>query len=565
MRRLVFLVIGGVLAAGAVSAATPSTTAIGPAMEAPTLRAPGVFDRAAEQHWIRNVHAWLMSEQVVGALGDPVTIRLTDEELLTVESGICTGCERSGALLAGIAKEVSAGLELERPSFGAKSWTPDGGIVWTGAVRSPDAAGLRVHFTDFRLPPGYELYLYTEAGEVFGPYADAGPLGTGEFWSHTVSGPEAVLQLRRYGPPAATSRDAVLFRIAELGHVGSRALAKYNDPADHPLCDFNASCVENAACYNDPAVADAKYAVAHIQFVKRPYIYFCSGGLLNDSLGSETPYFLTANHCLSRDREASTLEAYFQFWTDCNNPQCPEYNQITAPRTLGASVLSTSKTGDYTLMQLSEPAPAGSAFLGWKAEPVAGIGGYPLYRIAHPGGAPQSYSQHTVDPEPPAFCSSWPIGSWIYSHDVVGATEGGSSGSPVVNADGQVVGQLSGGCGYTVYDECDNDQNSTVDGAFASYYSQVAPWLAPAGGCQDADLDGYEDAACGGTDCNDGNALINPGMTEDCANGVDDDCDGLKDGADPECGSSCVPTGEACTTNAECCSGRCHPRFGTCK
>ncbi len=44
--------------------------------------------------------------------------------------------------------------------------------------------------------------------------------------------------------------------------------------------------------------------------------------------------------------------------------------------------------------------------------------------------------------------------------------------------------------------------------------------------CQDADGDGYQDSACGGTDCNDANGFIHPGASETCDDGVDQDCDG---------------------------------------
>jgi len=131
-------------------------------------------------------------------------------------------------------------------------------------------------------------------------------------------------------------------------------------------------------------------------------------------------------------------------------------------------------------------------------------------------------------------CRSWPRGNWIYSSDILGATEGGSSGSPVVNGQGQVVGQLSGGCGFNVNDVCDSAANATVDGAFAAYFSAVSSFLGPGGGgggCIDADGDGV--CATAG-DCNDTNASIYPGANDTKGkqgrNGVDNDCDGIIDG-----------------------------------
>ncbi len=56
--------------------------------------------------------------------------------------------------------------------------------------------------------------------------------------------------------------------------------------------------------------------------------------------------------------------------------------------------------------------------------------------------------------------------------------------------------------------------------------------------CSDLDNDGYAGNTTScliGSDCNDSNASINPGATESCTNGVDDDCDGKIDCADSDC------------------------------
>lgn len=46
--------------------------------------------------------------------------------------------------------------------------------------------------------------------------------------------------------------------------------------------------------------------------------------------------------------------------------------------------------------------------------------------------------------------------------------------------------------------------------------------------CPDADLDGFSDSACGGSDCNDSDDTINPDAIEIC-NGVDDNCNFFTD------------------------------------
>ena len=146
------------------------------------------------------------------------------------------------------------------------------------------------------------------------------------------------------------------------------------------------------------------------------------------------------------------------------------------PRTLGSKVLATGKKGDFSLLELDQQPPAGSVLLGWSSSPIAFSNEALLFRISHPGGAPQAYSAHEVDTSRPT-CTSWPRGERIYSTDLFGATEGGSSGSPVLNAGGQIVSQLSGACGFNVGDTCDSVRNATVDGALAHYFAKM-----PSGG-----------------------------------------------------------------------------------
>lgn len=61
--------------------------------------------------------------------------------------------------------------------------------------------------------------------------------------------------------------------------------------------------------------------------------------------------------------------------------------------------------------------------------------------------------------------------------------------------------------------------------------------------CNDGDGDGYglpADPSCiyQQEDCDDSLPGVNPGATEDCGNGIDDNCDGLVDSADPYCAAN---------------------------
>jgi len=428
-------------------------------------------------------------------------------------------------------------------AVGAVRGTRGGGFVWSGAVHSDDASGLRLHLSNFHLPRGAALYAYNEGGQVRGPYVADGPNGTGDFWTHTIAGPTLSLQLTVPGGASASWDDVATFDLAEASHLGPRA-AFGTTPAEHAgstLCSFNEPCIQNASCSPVPAaIAPAEDAVALIQFGSFPFVYLCTGGLVADADGAtQIPYFLTANHCIGRARQAATVEAFFQFSTPCGGA-CIDPSGVV-PSTLGADIVASDKATDFTLLRLRENPPAGSVFLGWSSAAVASANGTPLFRLSHPAGAPQAYSEHVVDVNRPT-CTSWPRGDRIYSSDVYGGTEGGSSGSPVLNAAGQIVGQLSGGCGYNVDDPCDDVANATVDGAFAAYYTQVASIL------------GAEGSSTTTTLATTTTTLVSTTTT-------------LASTTTTTTLGACGGAGVACSDAADCCSGTCRGRPGnrTCK
>ena len=522
---------------------------------------PGAaFDREAALSQRQQRHQKLMSEMVKESLDLPISVAVTQDEKAEIEKAR----EQEQPVRVGLTKSVGkvisfADLRASRlpqtaqlRQHGALRGTSDGGYVFTTVVESKGATALRVRFTDFWLPEQAELYLFTLDGQVFGPYTGSGPNSDGEFWSHTVMGEQAVLQLSQQGSVTAEDLQDTWFVIADVGHIGAKFVVGTAEQTAHEShCSYNEPCIENADCAStNPAVDEARDAVAHMQWISGAFIYICTGGLLADTDTSGViPYFLTANHCINKGKDARNLESFFQLEVGCTKVCGDIFDHMTihpqSLRTLGAKIKRTDRTGDYTLLQLNA-APAGSAFMGWTSAAVASSNGTDLYRISHPAGAPQAYSQHKVDTSRPT-CSSWPRGERIYSNDTYGATEGGSSGSPVVNDSGQVVGQLSGACGFNVNDPCDAAANATVDGAFAHYFDQVSEFLDPPGG------------SC---------TL----STELCEDGIDNDCDGATDCADADCSgnpvcasppTTCGGNRASCSKNIDCCSNNC--KRGSCK
>ena len=468
------------------------------------------------------LHGWLVKQMPDGVRNNPIRITLTGQD---IEELRLKQQEKNGPAVVGRTKPISevvrfnpldAALLGETPRHvgrGLLRSTSDGGFVWAAAIVSEGASGLRVHINGLDLPDRAELYFFDMGGRAFGPYTGRGPRQDGEFWSNTIRGQEGILLLRHHGPHGAADLQKISFVLADAGHVGQRFVQVFGGGIrPESFCQYNVECIENAACHNVSAVSGAKNAVALLQWVGGAFIYTCTGGLLADNVaGSDIPYMLTANHCIKSNKVAGDIEAWFQYTIPCGSTTCSEDPTAPGIQRLGATLKVTGTAGDFTLLQLNQVPPSGSVFLGTTNAPVANTNGATLHRISHPNWAPQAYSRQAVDTGA-GTCSGLPRGTFIYSREQVGGTEGGSSGSPVVNGSGQVVGQLYGGCGTNINDDCDQVNNATVDGAMAAYWASVAPFLAPSGG-------------------------------------------------------GCFPAGQACTSNSQCCSNQCRGQGGnkTCR
>lgn len=404
----------------------------------------------------------------------------TVEQLRELGTQAATDGESHRAELAGVGVPVGERVALAAApgaAFvprGARQAVGAGGrALWTTRIVAPGASEIAVVLEEMNLPPGAELFVYTPDQSFAGPYTGRGPNGDGFQWTLPLPGDELFLEVQWNRTDRLDDAQFVIARVAWMGAADAEGRPQSG-------CPSNASCVNSGECYSGANADRLRRAVALISYTpdRGQSFFTCSGALVNNTSSDSTPYFLTANHCISDSTTASTARFYWDFRKTSCSASCPIRSDF--PNQQGASLLYSSDHADVTLLRLQQAPPGSRTFLGWTDSAIHTSSGAILARMAHPRGQTQSYSEHRVDATS-GTCTTLPRGNFIYSRTQVGGTQGGSSGGVAIDTNGRVVGQLYGDCGTNLDNDCDPVANKAVDGAFASYFGSVRRWLQPSG------------------------------------------------------------------------------------
>jgi hypothetical protein len=347
-----------------------------------------------------------------------------------------------------------------------------GDTLWAARVEVAGAWRLRLQLAGLQLPAGTRLWVAGRKGLLAGPFGVELMSPDGRLWTPSVAGDQ--LRLLVSLPGAMPDAGFALAAVGEMFELDTSGVpAPLRSEAGSNACHRDAWCAES----DDWAGLDlARSAVARINYIKFGALRVCSAGLVADSdPDTSIPYLLTANHCVDSQEIASTVEAWWDYASGACNGAAPDPE--TLPVSVGAQLLATAEAGDFSLLQLHY-LPGPRWFLGWDRSREAATDGTLLYRISHPQGRPQSFSVSRVGADD-FQCPSWPRQSSIYQTQLSGLIAGGSSGAPVLNEQAMLLGQASGLCGLNATQTCKLD-NALIDGAFSSYWPQVAQWLGAA-------------------------------------------------------------------------------------
>jgi len=213
--------------------------------------------------------------------------------------------------------------------------------------------------------------------------------------------------------------------------------------------DSSFECHQNISCDEGQNFGDEERGVARITMVLEEGIGYCTGSLINNTNRDRIPYFLSAFHC------QDGFTPFYDMWTfdfgyesfSCANPDTePSFVRVT-----GCEKVAGHGDSDMLLLRLSGDIPdsTNAFFAGWNREETHNPEGAVL--IHHPRGDIKKVTVENDKVEPYSSTLNWDNGITTSenSHYVTrfdgGTYQGGSSGGPLIDNNGHIIGQLHGG------------------------------------------------------------------------------------------------------------------------
>lgn len=382
--------------------------------------------------------------------------------------------------------------------------TPDGGKLWRLKVHMDGAKALSMNFHNFFLPQGGKVFLYNEnANHVIGAF-------TSDYNYHDIIRATQMVQgetitIEYYAPAGVTQSPIIEVKEVVYFYRGVDEFVKgYADKNSGGLNEKAESCQVDVACSEITGWEQQRDAVVHYHFTQGGSTYVCSASMVNNTSQDCTPYILTAWHC-GEPTAGSNLSSWVWYWnyqkTTCStgsgnlsDPSYPSTSMTggTVRASSDGTSLNTPTTqngqvsgSDFYLVELPSVPPTNynAFYAGWNrvnSGSPSGVG------IHHPAGSAKKISTYTSTLTTATYNGGasnahWRV-TWSATANGHGVTEGGSSGSPIFDNNGRIVGQLSGGSSFCtatgqadLYGKfyMDWDQNGTANSI------QLKPWLDP--------------------------------------------------------------------------------------
>jgi hypothetical protein len=326
--------------------------------------------------------------------------------------------------------------------------TPDT-VIWQIHLHIPGSVGAGIVFSDFEIPDDGKLFIYDRDKDFYiGAFTRENNHETGIFSVQPLPSENIVIE---YYAPNINQHTLPTFKVDEIIYIMNspdqqlNLFKEINKEVESDDCFVNINCPEGSLWQKQ------KRGISRILLREGTEWFYCTGTLVNNTLEDGTPYILTADHCGEESSDADLLVWQFLFNYEFNTCSGQTSNPSANNVITGSGLLSKgplSGGSDFKLLVLSSSLPASwrPYFNGWSrlgGNPSSGVG------IHHPYGYPKKISTY----ESPLFNATFPGGMlsgfwrvvWAETETGHSVTERGSSGSPLFDSNGLVVGTLSGG------------------------------------------------------------------------------------------------------------------------
>jgi len=360
---------------------------------------------------------------------------------------------------------------------------PDGGKICRLAVSSENAQAILLYYDKFLIPEGGGLFLYnTNKWQVIGAFNHKTNNDGGVFATEMIYGEQVILE---YVQPYGLKEKPEII-IGEVGYVyrtAERIFGGRGFGSSGP-CEVNVNCLEGNE-WQDQKNGSCKIIVKQ----SGSSSVLCSGTLVNNTRQDGTPYLITADHC-GADATPDDLDAwifYFRYeGPDCEDPSSDtlfdSYTIVGASKVAAAG--GAGVASDFKLIKLNVNVPENynPYFVGWSNIGDASPEGVTIHQ---PQGDIRKISTYTSTLTSTNWGSiggtHWKV-VWSETENGHGVTEPGSSGCPIFNIDGRMVGQLTGGDA-----SCSNLTGPDYYGKFSYSWDKIGnadstrlkPWLDP--------------------------------------------------------------------------------------